>query len=86
METKRLTPQQNNNEPTFEENETLIPFINRKCLLLSVSFRSLNLEMSEYKMKIESLNPKDLKEPLITSLCDTTMVIIKNNFNLNLYL
>lgn len=70
-----LTPKSNDVEQAVEENENLIPFINRKCLLLSVSFRSLDLEMSEYKMKIKSFNENALKEPLITGLCDTTMVI-----------
>jgi hypothetical protein len=34
--------------------------------------------MSEFKMKVESLYPDELKEPLITGLCETTMVNIKN--------
>jgi hypothetical protein len=58
--------------------EYIIPFIHRKSLLLSISFRALNLEMSEFKMKVESLYPDELKEPLITGLCETTMVNIKN--------
>lgn len=55
----------------------IIPFMHRKCLLLSVSFRALDLEMSEYKMKVESNDNNELKEPLITGLCDTTMVNTK---------
>ena len=31
--------------------------------------------MSEFKMKVESKNKDDIKEPLISSLSDTTMVI-----------
>ena len=58
-----------------EDKEIIIPFIHRKCVLLSISFRALNLEMSEFKMKVESLNKDDIKEPLISSLSDTTMVI-----------
>ena len=54
--------------------ECIIPFIDRKSLLLSISFRSLNLEMTEYKMKVESILKDELKEPLITGLCDITMV------------
>ena len=61
---------------TKEEEEVIIPFIHRKCVLLSISFRALNLEMSEFKMKVESMNKDDIKEPLISSLSDTTMVII----------
>ncbi len=61
-----------------KEVEYIIPFIHRKSLLLSISFRTLNIEMSEFKMKVESLYPDELKEPLITGLCDTTMVNNKN--------
>ena len=57
--------------------EYIIPFIHRKSLLLSISFRALNLEMSEFKMKVDSIDNDALKEPLITGLCDTTMVNIK---------
>lgn len=60
---------------TKQEEEVIIPFIHRKCVLLSISFRALNLEMSEFKMKVESMNKDDIKEPLISSLSDTTMVI-----------
>ena len=56
------------------KEEKIIPYIQRKTLILSISFRALNLEMSEYKMKIESIYSEDLKEPLITGLCETTIV------------
>ena len=56
-------------EPMNEEY--IIPFIHRQSLLLSISFRSLNLEMGEFIMKVESL---DKKECLITGECETTMV------------
>jgi hypothetical protein len=56
----------------------IIPFMHRKCLLLSISFRALDLEMSEYKMKVESDDTNELKEPLISGLCDTTMVNTNN--------
>ena len=63
------------------DHEFIIPFIHRKSLLLSISFRALDLEMSEFKMKVDSINPEELKEPLMTGLCETTMVIfIKNYF------
>lgn len=68
-----------------EEKDSLIPFIHRKSLLLSISFRVLNIEMSEFKMKIESLKPEELKEPLITDLCETTMVNNKYNINIFIY-
>lgn len=68
-------------EGSVRLNESIIPFIHRKSLLLSISFRALNLGMSEFKMKINSVNPDELKEPLITDLCETTMV----NFKIYLY-
>ena len=61
-------------EPSIETKESIIPFMNRKSLLLSISFRALDLELSEFKMKIESFKPDELKEPLITGLSETTMV------------
>ena len=51
--------------------EYIIPFIHRKSLLLSISFRSLNLEMGEFIMKVESI---DKKESMMTAECETTMV------------
>ena len=68
-----------------EQNDAvcIIPFIHRKCLLLSISFRALNIEMSEFKMKVEALKSDELKEPLITGLCETTMV---NNKYIYIYL
>ena len=51
--------------------EYIIPFIHRQSLLLSISFRSLNIEMGEYIMKVESL---DNKECFMTGECETTMV------------
>ena len=54
--------------------ETIIPFIHRKCLLLSISFRDINLNISEFKMKVESLHPFEKKEELLNGLCETTMV------------
>ena len=53
------------------DKEYIIPFIHRKCLLLSISFRSLNLEMGEFIMKVESM---DKKESMMTGECETTMV------------
>ena len=51
--------------------EYIIPFIHRKSLLLSISFRSLDLEMGEFIMKVES---EDKKESMMTGECETTMV------------
>ena len=61
-------------EGSVRLNESIIPFVHRKSLLLSISFRALNLEMSEFKMKINSVNPDELTEALITDLYETTMV------------
>ena len=66
--------------------ECIIPFIDRKSLLLSISFRSLNLEMTEYKMKVESILKDELKEPLITGLCDMTMVNKYKNIYIFIYI
>ena len=63
-----------NENPPKKLIECIIPFIERKSLLLSISFRALNLEMTQYKMKVESIVKNELKEPLITELCDITMV------------
>jgi hypothetical protein len=54
--------------------EKIVPFIHRKSLLLSISFRAVNLDIRQYKMKVESLHPIEQKEPLITGLCEATMV------------
>ena len=59
--------------------EYIIPFIHRQSLLLSISFRSLNLEMGEFVMKVESLKNK---ECFITGECETTMVI--KNYIINI--
>ena len=56
--------------------EKIVPFLHRKCLLLSISFRDVNLDIREYKMKVVSLHPTEQKEPLITGLCGATMVKI----------
>ena len=77
MDSKEKQPK----EPK-EVIECIIPFINRKSLLLSISFRALNLEMTEYKMKVESILKDELKEPLITGLCNITMVNKYKNITL----
>ena len=62
------------NEETNKEEmdkEYIIPFILRQSLLLSISFRSLDIEMGEFTMKVESL---DTNECFITGECETTMV------------
>ena len=59
---------------------TLIPFNFRKSPLLSISFLSLDLEMNKYKIKIESDGDINLKTPIISKLCDATIVSIKINF------
>ena len=61
--------------------EYIIPFIHRKSLLLSISFRSLDLEMGEFIMKVES---EDKKESMMTSECETTMVNNNYIYNINI--
>lgn len=65
-------------EEQNDDNFCIIPFIHRKCLLLSISFRALNLDLNEFKMKVEPIKSDELKEPLITGVCDATMVRNKN--------
>jgi hypothetical protein len=55
--------------------ELIIPFIHRKNLLLSISFRSPDLETNNYKMKVEPIENAEHKESIITQVCELTMVI-----------
>ena len=61
--------------------EYIIPFIHRKSLLLSISFRSLDLEMGEFIMKVES---EDKKESMMTGECETTMVNNNSIYNIHI--
>lgn len=72
---------ENKDEINKEEmdKEYIIPFIHRQSLLLSISFRSLNIKMGEYSMKVESL---DNNESFITGECETTMVFIYIKYNI----
>lgn len=56
---------------------TIIPFCCRKSSLLSITFRSFDLELGQFKIKIESEGSSDLKTPIFSKLCETTMVRIK---------
>ena len=55
---------------------TIIPFCCRKSSLLSITFRSFDLELGQFKIKIESEGSSDLKTPIFSKLCETTMVRI----------
>ena len=55
---------------------TMIPFNFRKSPLLSISFLSFDLEMGQFKIKIESDGESNLKTPIISQLCETTLVRI----------
>jgi hypothetical protein len=55
-------------------NVTIIPFSYRKSPILSISFRSFDLEMQRFKIKIESDGDSNLKTPIISKLSETTMV------------
>ena len=73
-----------NNEDNLENvakhenklNITIIPFNFRKSPLLSISFLSFDLEMGQFKIKIESDGESNLKTPIISELCETTLVRI----------
>lgn len=54
----------------------LIPFSERKNKIISVSFRALNLDMDQYKMKIDSGSSDEVIGPFISYFSDLTMVII----------
>lgn len=59
---------------------TIIPFCARKSSLLSITFRSFDLELGQFRMKIESEGNPDLKAPILSKLCETTMVRINKNY------
>ncbi len=61
---------------------TIIPFNYRKTSLLSISFRSFDLEMGQFKIKIESDGESNLKSPIISRLSETTLVSIIYNYNI----
>lgn len=74
-----LNKQENEENENLHENKldvTIIPFSFRKCSLLSISFLSFDLEMGQYKIKIESDGDKNLKTPIISKLCEISMVRI----------
>lgn len=65
-ESKRIKPKQ---------KEFIIPFSERKGKLLSISFRSLDIEMGIYKLKIQANSNKDeLTSPLFSEPTETIMV------------
>lgn len=69
--------EQNKNPEVCRQNKldiTVIPFNFRKSTLLSLSFLSFDLEMGQYKLKIESDGESNLKTPIISKLCEITMV------------
>lgn len=71
--------QENSGKMATHENKldvTIIPFNFRKSPLLSISFLSFDLELSQFKIKIESDGESNLKTPIISKLCETTMVRI----------
>lgn len=69
--------EENSGKEAKHENKldvTIIPFNFRKSPLLSISFLSFDLELSQFKIKIESDGESNLKTPIISKLCETTMV------------
>ncbi len=71
-----MDEESNQNEKIHENklNLTIIPFSFRKSPLLSISFLSFDLEMAQYKLKIESDGESTLKSPIISKLCETSIV------------
>ena len=68
------------NKQKTQENmfgTTIIPFCCRKSSLLSITFRSFDLELGQFRIKIESEGNPELKTPILSKLCETTMVRIK---------
>ena len=55
-------------------NITIIPFSFRKSQILSISILSFDLEIGQYKLKIESDGESDLKTPIISKLCENSIV------------
>jgi len=67
------------NKQKTQENmfgTTIIPFCCRKSSLLSITFRSFDLELGQFRIKIESEGNPDLTTPILSKLCETTMVRI----------
>lgn len=70
-------------EKEIKQKEYMIPFSERKAKLLSISFRSTEIELGRYKLKIQPSSPNnDLNNfPLFSSLSETTMVSLKIKYN-----
>ena len=69
---EQKSPQKTKHENKFDV--TVIPFNYRKSPLLSISFLSFELEMGQFKIMIESDGESSLKTPIISQLCEITMV------------
>ena len=72
--------EKNNSENSnIEESEnklgiTIIPFKYRKSPILSVIFRSIDLELGKYKLKIETDGENIPKKEFYSNLTDMTLV------------
>lgn len=55
---------------------TIIPFNYRKSPLLSITFHSFDLEMGQFRIKIESDGESNLETPILSKFCETTIVRI----------
>ena len=53
---------------------TIIPFNYRKSQILSITFRSLDLEMGQFRLKIESDGDSLPKKEFYSTFTDTTLV------------
>ena len=59
---------------------TMIPFSFRKSPILSIIFRSLDLEMGQFRLKIESDTEKTSKIEIFSNL--TEMTLVRNSIRL----
>ena len=68
---------ESNNSENLNPNkldQTIIPFSYRKSQILSITFRSLDLEMGQFRLKIESDGDTLPKKEFYSTFTDTTLV------------
>ena len=66
----------NNTEKSNQNKleKTIIPFNYRKYQILSIIFRSLDLNLGKYRLKIESVGNNLPKKELYSNFTDMTLV------------
>lgn len=60
---------------------SMIPFCYRKSSIISISFRSIDLVMDQYKLKIVPDGSSSKKTPIFSQLSEIT-IVRKNNLKL----